>query len=71
MAVQQISELMVVPTVEIIGKFPEEVQQVTSFSAAIMRDTANRSAAERFIASLTGDKAASAYRASGVDPIID
>ncbi|HME37656.1 MAG TPA: substrate-binding domain-containing protein [Steroidobacteraceae bacterium] len=71
MAVQQVSELMVVPTVEIIGKFPEEVQQVTSFSAAIMRDTANRSAAERFIASLTGDKAASAYRASGVDPIID
>ncbi len=70
MAVQQVSELMVVPTVEIIGKFPEEVQQVTSFSAAIMRGISNTAAAERLIASLTGDRAAIAYRASGVDPII-
>ena len=70
MAVQQVSELMVVPTVEIIGKFPEEVQQVTSFSAAIMRGVSNTADAERLIASLTGDRAAVAYRASGVDPII-
>jgi len=69
MAVQQVSELMVVPTAEIIGRFPEEVQQVTSFSAAIMSDTANRADAERLIASLTGESAAVAYRASGVDPI--
>ena len=70
MAVQQVSELMVVPTAEIIGRFPEEVQQVTSFSAAIMSDTANRADAERLIASLTGDRAAAAYRASGVDPLV-
>ena len=70
MAVQQVSELMVVPTAEIIGRFPEAVQQVTSFSAAIMSDTANRADAERLIASLTGDRAAVAYRASGVDPIV-
>jgi molybdate transport system substrate-binding protein len=69
MAVQQVSELMVVPTVEIIGKFPEEIQQVTSFSAAIMRGTSDTTAAERLIASLTGDRAAAAYRASGVDPV--
>ncbi len=71
LAVQQMSELMVVPNVEIIGKFPEAVQQVSSFSAAIMADAANRPAAERFIACLTGARAAAAYRASGVDPIID
>jgi molybdate transport system substrate-binding protein len=70
LAVQQVSELMVVPTVEIIGKFPEEVQQVSSFSAAIMRGTSNTAAAALLIASLTGDRAAVAYRASGVDPII-
>src|ERR1035437_2710319 len=66
MAVQQVSELMGVPTVELMGKFPEEVQQVTSFSAAIMRGISNTAAAERLIASLTGDRAAIAYRASGV-----
>jgi molybdate transport system substrate-binding protein len=56
--------------VEIISKFPEEVQEVSSFSAAIMRGTSNTAGAERLIASLTGDRAAVAYRASGVDPII-
>jgi len=60
----------VVPKVEIIGRFPEEVQQISSFSAAIMRGTPNTAAAARLIASLTGERAAAAYRASGVDPII-
>jgi hypothetical protein len=35
-----------------------------------MRGTSNTAAAARLIASLTGDQAAVAYRASGVDPII-
>ena len=69
LAVQQVSELKVVPAAEIIGKFPEELQQVTSFSAAIMRSTTNPEAAARLIASLTGPQAAIAYRESGVDPI--
>jgi hypothetical protein len=38
LAVQQLSELIVVPWIEIVGKFPEHVQQVTSLSAAIMSD---------------------------------
>lgn len=67
LAVQQMSGLMVVPTVEIVGKFPEEVQQVSSFSAAVMRGTTNKAAAS-FVASLIGEQAAAAYRASGVDP---
>ena len=69
LAVQQVSELKVVPAAEIIGKFPEELQLVTSFSAAIMRSTTNPEAAARLIASLTGPQAAIAYRESGVDPI--
>jgi molybdate transport system substrate-binding protein len=68
-AVQQVSELMVVPGVDIVGKFPEEVQEVSSFSAAVMRGSENRAAAERFLASLNGEKAAEAYRASGLDPV--
>jgi molybdate transport system substrate-binding protein len=68
LAVQQMSELMVVPTVEVVGKFPEAVQQVSSFSAAVMRGTANKAAAGSFVASLIGEQAAAAYRASGVDP---
>jgi molybdate transport system substrate-binding protein len=70
LAVQQVSELMVVPGVDIVGRFPEEVQEVSSFSAAAMSDAANRDAAERFLATLNSEQAAAAYRASGVDPAV-
>jgi molybdate transport system substrate-binding protein len=70
-AVQQVSELMVVPGVEIVGRFPEEVQEVSSFSAAVMRDAENKAAAERFLSTLNGEQAAAAYRASGLDPVVD
>jgi molybdate transport system substrate-binding protein len=68
MAVQQVSELMVVPGIEVVGKFPEEFQQVSTFAAAVMPGTAHRAAAEAFIASLKGPLAEAAYVASGVDP---
>lgn len=68
LAVQQVSELLVVPGIEIIGRFPEEVQTVTSFSAAIMPDAANRAAAEQFLAALHDAEAVEAYQATGVDP---
>jgi molybdate transport system substrate-binding protein len=68
LAVQQVSELMVVPGVEIVGKFPEELQQVSSFSAAVMRGAANETAAARFVAGLVSKEAAAAYRATGIDP---
>ena len=68
LAVQQISELMVVPGVDIIGPFPDAVQEVSSFSAAILRRCADQQAAAQLIASFTGPAAAQAYRATGVDP---
>jgi molybdate transport system substrate-binding protein len=70
LAVQQVSELMVVAGIEIIGKFPEDVQQVTSLSAAIMSDAENRVASESFLSALNNDQAAAAYRDSGMDPAV-
>jgi molybdate transport system substrate-binding protein len=67
LAVQQVSELMVVPGVEVFARFPDAVQAVTTFSAAIMRDAVNRPAAERFLARLRTEEAAAAYRAGGLD----
>jgi molybdate transport system substrate-binding protein len=68
-AVQQLSELLVVPGIEIVGPFPGALQNVTHFSAAIMRDAVNREGAERFLAMLTEERAVAAYRASGLDPV--
>jgi molybdate transport system substrate-binding protein len=68
-AVQQLSELLVVPGIEIVGPFPGALQNVTHFSAAIMRDAVNREGAERFLTMLTEERAVAAYRASGLDPV--
>lgn len=68
LAVQQVSELMVVPGTEVVGKFPEEMQQVSSFSAAMMTQSSKRDAAEAFLSALNGQRAKAAYLASGVDP---
>ncbi|HEY4250726.1 MAG TPA: substrate-binding domain-containing protein [Roseomonas sp.] len=70
MAVQQVSELLVVPGIEVIGKFPEAMQQVSSFSAAMMAQSPHRAAAEAFLAGLHGPQANAAYVASGVDPAV-
>ena len=66
-AVQQMSELLVVDGVEVIGPFPDPVQEVTTFSAAIMREAANRAGAERLLAAMTAADMAEAYRESGLE----
>ncbi|MEG9529541.1 molybdate ABC transporter substrate-binding protein [Methylobacterium tardum] len=67
-AVQQISELMVVPGIEVVGPLPDPVQEMTTFSAAIMRGATDRTGAARFLAGLTTPQAAEAYRTSGLEP---
>ena len=66
-AVQQMSELMVVAGIEVVGPFPDPVQEVTTFSAAIMRNAANREGAERLLAAMTDASAVDAYRRSGLE----
>ena len=67
-AVQQISELMVVPGIEVVGPLPDPVQEMTPFAAAILRGAADRDGAARFLAGLTTPQAAEAYRTSGLEP---
>ncbi|WP_159993910.1 substrate-binding domain-containing protein [Roseomonas sp. 18066] len=70
LAVQQVSELLVVPGIELVGKFPEALQKVSSFSAGVMPGSKNRAAAEAFLASLNDPRFHAAYRDSGVDPAV-
>ncbi|WP_424134942.1 molybdate ABC transporter substrate-binding protein [Roseomonas chloroacetimidivorans] len=69
-AVQQLSELLAVPGIEIVGPFPDALQNVTHFSAAIMRDAVNREGAARFLAMLREETATEAFRASGLDVVV-
>jgi molybdate transport system substrate-binding protein len=67
-AIQQVSELQVVPGVEIVGRLPKEIEGVTLFSAGVFRDAPNRVLAEAFIAELAAPARAGLYRQCGLEP---
>lgn len=70
-AVQQISELMTVDGIDIIGPFPDEVQVTTDFSAAMFADADNRAGAAEFLNLLVSAEAHDAYRNGGLVSRLD
>ena len=65
---QQLSELLHLPGIEIVGPLPEPVQITTIFSAARTGATSRAPAAERLLAFLASPAAAAAKRAHGMEP---
>jgi molybdate transport system substrate-binding protein len=61
MAIQQLSELMFVPAVDIVGPFPDSLQQFTDFSAVVSRSTSNRDECLALVRFLASQVAKSAY----------
>lgn len=66
-AVQQISELLMVEGIKVIGPLPEAVQKVTSFSGGIFSDAANPQGAAALLDSLLSAEARKAYEAFGLE----
>lgn len=66
---QQLSELLPVKGITVVGPIPDAVQRVTTFSAGIAASSANAAAGRELIAYLSSPKASKAMRASGVEPI--
>lgn len=68
LAIQQLSELMVVDGIDIVGPFPDAVQTTMRFSAAAVAGSPARSAVVAFLATLRGEAAKAAYLDCGLDP---
>lgn len=68
LAIQQISELMMVEGIDLIGPLPDEIGCVTGFSAAILGTSPHLHAAQQFIALLSSVAAMQAYAAAGLAP---
>jgi molybdate transport system substrate-binding protein len=66
LAIQQISELMTVPGIDVVGPFPAEIQTVSTFDAAMFADAANPEGAAAFLRVLTSPAAAQAYAGGGL-----
>src|SRR5262249_5077802 len=65
---QQVSELMSNPDVEVIGMLPAELQLVTIYSAGLTTSAREAEAAKALIEALIVPSAAAVYKARGLDP---
>jgi molybdate transport system substrate-binding protein len=69
LAVQQVSELMAVPGVQVVGALPGEIQERLTFPGAIFADAAAAGPAAEFLAYLARPEFADVYRQAGLLPI--
>lgn len=65
---QQVSELLTNPGVEVIGMLPGDLQQITIYSAGITTSAKQADAARALIQALTAPSAAPIWKAKGLDP---
>jgi molybdate transport system substrate-binding protein len=65
---QQVSELLSNPEVEVIGMLPAELQLTTLYSAAVTASARQAEAAMSLIRVLTVPTAAPIFKAAGLDP---
>jgi molybdate transport system substrate-binding protein len=65
---QQISELLEVTGVDLVGPLPADVQRVTVIAAGVATRAVNRSGAAAMIKMFASPQAAAAIKAAGMDP---
>ena len=63
---QQVSELMTNPDVEVIGMLPAELQQITTYAAGVTANAKQPDAARAFIRYLVGPEATTIYKSKGL-----
>jgi len=67
LAVQQMSELLAVPGVDVIGPFPSDLNHTTIFTAAAFAEKEYSSDVADFLEFITGDFARKSYLEGGLD----
>ena len=68
---QQLSELLAVSGIQVVGPIPDAVQKITVFSAGITTTAKSPAAARRLIEYLASPKAWPAIRRNGLEPVSD
>ncbi|MFM0719365.1 substrate-binding domain-containing protein [Paraburkholderia strydomiana] len=66
---QQLSELIHLPGIDVVGALPTEAQSITVFAAAICTATRQREAAQALLAFLTSREAQGAKSGNGMEPV--
>lgn len=69
LAVQQISELLVVPGIEVVGPLPRAIQTVATFSAGLLSSSEQPDAARALLRFLVAADVAPMLRRAGLEPV--
>jgi molybdate transport system substrate-binding protein len=69
LAIQQVSELMAVPGIDIVGKLPAELERGSVFSAGIFAVSGRQSEAARLLRFLSSPEVAPVIRSYGLEPL--
>lgn len=65
---QQVSEILALEGADLVGPIPDEVQYVTTYSAAVVEGSAHADAARRLVAHLSSEAAFPMIVKSGLEP---
>ena len=65
---QQVSELMPIAGIDLVGELPDEAQLVTPYSAGVVKTSHEHAAAQALIDYLSSAEAASVIRRTGLSP---
>ena len=65
---QQLSELMHLPGISVVGPMPPEIQSITTFSGAVATSSAQAAAARGLLAQMVAPEAAETIRRQGMEP---
>jgi molybdate transport system substrate-binding protein len=68
LAIQQVSELLSTPGVELVGPLPEDLQLTTVFTAAVAGQSSAQDAAKSFMSFLATPEANAIIKAKGMEP---
>ena len=68
LAIQQISELLSVAGASFVGPLPEDIQNYTTYGAAVSAQSQAKQAAASFLATLASPDAAAVIRSKGMTP---
>jgi len=69
LGIQQMSELLAVEGIDVVGPLPAELQRVTLFTAAIVANSSNPAAGRASIDLLTTSQARRVIAGAGLDPV--
>ena len=69
MAIHQVSEILPVSGVVLVGLLPDEIQNYTTYGYGVAADTRLQDLARKFVAALSTPAAAEVIRAKGMQPV--